>query len=152
MNGETCKRRMVDKTTALLLKEEIKSTAGPLQVCTGHSAGAKPAIHTMSQVFDEEETDGTLLIDTTNTFNQMNKALAMHNIQITCPIMSKYIINTYQSLSRLFLCGGGEILSQEGTTQGDPLAMPWYSVSMSIMIQKTGYKLILLGKRILRRL
>ena len=29
----------------------------------------------------------------------------------------------------------GEILSQEGTTQGDPLAMPWYSVNTSIMIQ-----------------
>ena len=26
-------------------------------------------------------------------------------------------------------------LSQEGTTQGDPLAMPWYSVNTSIMIQ-----------------
>ena len=49
--------------------------------------------------------------------------------------MSKYVINTYQSPSRLFVCGGGEILSQEGTTQGDPLAMPWYSVNTSIMIQ-----------------
>ena len=26
-------------------------------------------------------------------------------------------------------------MSQEGTTQGDPLAMPWYSVNTSIMIQ-----------------
>ena len=33
------------------------------------------------------------------------------------------------------MCGGGVILSQEGTTQGDPLAMPWYSVNTSIMIQ-----------------
>ena len=44
-------------------------------------------------------------------------------------------MNTYRSRSRLFVCGGGEILSQEGTTQGDPLAMPWYSVNTSIMIQ-----------------
>ena len=49
--------------------------------------------------------------------------------------MSKYIINTYRSPSRLFVCGTGEILSQEGTTQGNPLAMPWYSVNTSIMIQ-----------------
>ena len=89
----------------------------------------------MSQVFDEEETDGTLLIDATNRFNQMNRSVAMHNIQITCPVMSKCVINTYQSPSRLFVCGSGETLSQEGNTQGDPLAMPWYSVNMSIMIQ-----------------
>ena len=67
-----------------------------------------------------------------NAFNQMNHSVALHNIQITCKEMSLYIINTYRSPSRLFICGGGEILSQEGTT---PLAMPWYSVNTSIMIQ-----------------
>ena len=133
-------RRIIGKTTALFLKEEIKSAAGPLQVCAGHSAGAEAAIHTMSQVFDEEETDGVLLIDATNAFNQMNRAVAMHNIQITFPIMCKYVINTYRSPSRLFVCGGGEILSQEGTTQGDPLAMPWYSVNTSIMIQNLRFR------------
>ena len=49
--------------------------------------------------------------------------------------MSLYIINTYRSPSRLFICGGGEILSQEGTTQEDLLATLWYSVNTSIMIQ-----------------
>ena len=83
----------------------------------------------------EEETDGTLFIDATNAFNEINRAVAMHNIQITYPIMWKYVINTYQSPSRLFVCGDGEFLSQEGTTQGDPLPMPWYSVNTSIMIQ-----------------
>ena len=89
----------------------------------------------MSQVFVEEGTDGILLIDASNAFNQMNRSVALHNIQITCKEMSLYIINTYRSSSRLFICGGGEILSQEGTTQGDPLAMPWYSVNASVMIQ-----------------
>ena len=43
--------------------------------------------------------------------------------------------NTFISPSRLFICSRGEIPSQEGTTQGDPLAMPWYSVNTCIMIQ-----------------
>ena len=128
-------RRIVGKTIAGFLKEEIKEVVGPLQVCADHSAGSEAAIHAMSQVFVEEGTDGILLIDASNAFNQMNRSVALHNIQITCKEMSLYIINTYRSPSRLFICGGGEILSQEGTTQGDPLAMPWYSVNTSIMIQ-----------------
>lgn len=97
---------------------------GPLQVCAGHNA--------MRQAFEEEGTDGILLIDASNAFNQMNRSVALHNIQKE---MALYVINTYRSPSRLFNRGGGEILSQEGTTQEDPLAMPWYSVNTSIMIQ-----------------
>ena len=93
------------------------------------------AIHAMSQVFEEEGTDGILLIDASNAFNQMNRSAALHNIQIMCKEMALYVINTYRSPSRLFICGEGGILSQEVTTQGDPLAMPRYSVNTSIMIQ-----------------
>ncbi|XP_073243955.1 uncharacterized protein [Porites lutea] len=89
----------------------------------------------MSQVFVEEGTDGILLIDASNAFNQMNRSAALHNMQIMCKEMALYVINTYRSPSRLFTCGGGEILSREGTTQGDPLAMPWYALNTSIMIQ-----------------
>ena len=65
----------------------------------------------------------------------MNGSVALHNIKITCPKMSLYIINTYRKSSRLLIAGGGEILSKEGTTQGDPLAMPWCSVNTSIIIE-----------------
>ena len=44
-------RRIVEKTIAEFLKEEIKDVAGHLQVCAGHSAGLEAAIHAMSQVF-----------------------------------------------------------------------------------------------------
>ena len=128
-------RRIVGKTVSGFLKEKIKEAAGPLQVCAGHNAGAEAAIHAMSQVFVEEGTDGILLIDASNTFNQMNRSAALHNIQIMCKEMALYVINTYRSPSRLLICRGGEILSREGTTQGDPLAMPWYAINTSIMIQ-----------------
>ena len=103
-------RWIVGKTIAGFLKEEIKEAAGPLQVCAGPSAGSEAAIHAMSQVFVEEEIDGILLIDASNAFKQRNKSVARHNIQITCKEISHYIINTYRSPSRLFICGGGEIL------------------------------------------
>ena len=38
------------------------------------------------------------------------------------------LINTYRMPSRLFIIGGGEIKSNEGTTQGDPLAMQFYAL------------------------
>ena len=97
--------------------------------------GSEAAIHAMHQVFNEEGADGVLLIDATNTFNQMNRTVAMHNIRITCKEIALYIINTYRSPSRLFISGGGEISSQEGTTQGDPLAMPWYAINTNLMIR-----------------
>ena len=105
-----------------MFKKEIKEAAGPLQVCAGHIAGSEIAIHAMNQVFNEEGVDGFLLIDANNAFNeQMNRAVARHNIRITCKEIALYVIKTYRSPSRLFVSGGGEIFSQEGTTQGDPL-------------------------------
>jgi len=127
-------RRIIGKTVSAFLKEEIKESAGPLQVCAGYNAGAEAAIHAMGEIFIEEETDGVLLIDASNAFNQMNRSAALHNIQFICKELSLYLINTYRSPSRLFIQGGSEISSQEGTTQGDPLAMPWYSINTSLMI------------------
>ena len=43
----------------------------------------------------------------------------------------------YQHISSSFphsICSGGEIESKEGTTQGDPLAMPWHAVNTEILI------------------
>ena len=80
------------KTVSGFLKEEIEEAAGPLQVCAGHNAGAEAAIHAMSQVFVEEGTDGILLIDASNAFNQMNRSAALHNIQVGTSCMGTYIV------------------------------------------------------------
>ena len=82
----------MEKTIAGFLKKEINGAASPLQVCAGRSAGSEAAIHAMSQTFVEEGTNGILLIDASNVFNQMNRSVALHNIQITCKEMSLYII------------------------------------------------------------
>ena len=115
-------RRIIGKTFSAIFKEERKEAAGPLQVCADHSIGTEAAIHAMSQAFDEEGMDGVLLIDATNAFSQMNRTVDMHNIRFTCKEVALYI-NTYRSPSRLFISGRGEILSQEGATQGDSLVM-----------------------------
>ena len=129
-------RRTIGKTISAFFKEEQKQAGSPLQVCAGFSGGAEAAIHAMNNIFQLEGTDGVLLIDASNAVNWMNRSAALPNILIIFKDskISLYVVNTYRSPSRLLICGGGEILSREGTAQGDPLAMPWYSVNTSIII------------------
>ena len=128
-------RRIIGKSISRLASDAIKDAAGPLQTCAGHGAGAEAAIHAMYTIFKDEGTDAVLLIDATNAFNRLNRTAALHNIQIICPLISTYVVNTYRHPSRLFIAGGKTILSMEGTTQGDPLAMPWYSLCTTTLIQ-----------------
>ena len=48
--------------------------------------------------------------------------------------MSNVLINTY-CLPALFV-GGGVLYSNEGTTQGDPLAMPFYALATIPLLQR----------------
>ena len=52
----------------------------------------------------------------------------LHNIRIIYPIIATYVINSYSCEARLFKSGGEGITSAEGTTQGDPTAMPIYAL------------------------
>ena len=45
-----------------------------------------------------------------------------------CHPFATILTNTYRMASNLFI-DGTSLLSREGTTQGDPLAMPMYVIS-----------------------
>jgi len=92
-------RRIVGKTQSWHTADEIKEATGPLQTCAGHGAGAEAAIHSMRNIFEADSTDAVLLIDTSNAFNRLNRSAAMHNIQIICPEIATYVINTYRNPS-----------------------------------------------------
>ena len=74
-----------------------------------------------------------------NAFNALNRASALHNIRILCPVISVYAINTYSQPARLLITGGKELVSAEGTTQGDPKAMGMYTLSMQPLITALQY-------------
>ena len=89
----------------------------------------------MADIFNEEANDGLLLVDATNAFNAINRAALLHNVRYICPPMSIYIRNCYKHETRLFISGGGQIKSSEGTTQGDPLAMAAYGIGITPLFQ-----------------
>ena len=90
----------------------------------------------MRNIFDEDDTEAILLIDASNAFNSLNRAAALNNIRILCPMVATYTINTYRLPTRLFVLGGQEMKSSEGTTQGDPLSMALYAISLQPLITR----------------
>ena len=81
-------------------------------------------------LYEANETDGVLLIDASNACNALNRQAALNNNWVQCPIIATYAINTYRLSARLLITGGQEILSAEGTTRVDPLAMGLYALSI----------------------
>ena len=69
------------------------------------------------------------MVDADNAFNRLNRNVALHNIQFTCPSLATTIIDIYRTPCELVI-DDNVILSQEGTTQGDPLAMSFYALSV----------------------
>ena len=127
-------RRIICKAALLATKADIQSAAGPLQVCAGHEAGCEAAIHAMQEIFADEETEGVLLVDAKNAFNSLNRGVALHNCRVLCPSLAPILINMYRNNADLFVAGVS-IASQEGTTQGDPLAMAMYALGILPLIR-----------------
>ena len=116
-------RRIIGKCVMNVAKGDVVEASSSLQLCPGEKAGSEAAIHATNTVFEADDTDAVLLIDVSKAFNALNRATALHNIRVLCPVIAFYTINTYGKSARLFINGGKEIVSAEGTTQGDPLAM-----------------------------
>ena len=77
--------------------------------------------------------NAVLLIDAENPFNSVNRKVMF--LKFICPIIATSIINCYATPSRLFIVGMGEILSSQGTTQGDPTAMRAYVLDILPLIK-----------------
>ena len=60
--------------------------------------------------------------------------MTLHNVSIICPSLATALINTYRGDACLFV-DGTVLFSQEGTTQGDPLAMAFYALATLPLIE-----------------
>ena len=128
-------RQIAGKCISWVLRKDIQQVAGPLQAATGLQGGAEAAIHSMKLIFEQDSTDGVILVDASNAFNSLNRKAALHNIRIICPEFSTVLINTYRLPMCMFIQSGEEI-SVESTTQGDNLAMSFYALGTSILLDR----------------
>ncbi|XP_015767149.1 PREDICTED: uncharacterized protein LOC107345921 [Acropora digitifera] len=133
-------RSIMGKCVTKVTKQDVIDASGSLQVCAGHKSGSEAAIHAMRELFQHDNSDAVLLIDASNAFNSLNRAAALHNIRVLCPSIATYAINTYREPARLFIVGGQELRSSEGTKQGDPLAMSLYAISLQLLITQLQVK------------
>ena len=126
-------RRIVGKVVVHSIKEDIITAAGPLQTCAGLKSGIEASIHAMRLIFEDDETEGVLLVDAENAFNNLNRKAAISNIKQLCPSFHRFLANTYQIPAELYVNSNSTadcILSDEGSTQGDVAAMGMYAVGI----------------------
>ena len=128
-------RRIIGKAVLHTIKTDIQEVAGSLQLCAGQPAGCEAAVHAARQLYSEDDTQGILLVDATNAFNSLNRQLALINISHLCPVFSRFIVNTYRSAVNMYI-DGECIISSEGTTQGDPVAMAMYALATVPLINR----------------
>ena len=115
--------------------EKIMSFGSNYQHCLEQKCGIEYAILTLRDQYSKTSADAVLLIDAENAFNSLNRKLALKNIENTCPSLLTAIKNSYSNPSKLFV-NKKTIYSQEGTTQGDPLAMAMYGLAIIPLIKR----------------
>ena len=123
-------RRLCCKAVISAMKNEIQSSAGNLQLCAGQKGGIEAAIHSMVDMFNDEDSHGVIQVDAENGFNKINRNVWLKNLEILCPEIAVLGKNCYAKPARLFVEGGMEISSREGTTQGCPFSMPGYAIGI----------------------
>ena len=128
-------RRIITKATLAVTKMDIQDAVGSMQLCAGQISGTEAAVHAVQSLFQQDETEAILMVGASNAFNSLNRFSALNNIRCLCPSLATILINSYRAPTELFI-DGDVILSREGTTQGDPLAMPFYAIATIPIIKK----------------
>ena len=123
-------RRITGKAVLSVLRKDVEKVAGGLQLCAGQNAGCEAGIHAMVEIFQDENVHGIIQVDASNAFNRINRKVMLKNLEVLCPELATYGKNCYGSPARLFVTGGVEIRSNEGTTQGCPFSMPAYALAI----------------------
>ena len=70
-------RRIIGKVIDWMLKGDGHEVVGPRQTVSGFQGGAEVVIHSMKNILEDNETEAVILVDTSNTFNLLNRVVAL---------------------------------------------------------------------------
>ena len=125
--------RLCAKVMIEVTGDDVQHACLADQICSGLKSGIEASIHAFSEIFNVEAQNGygLLLIDADNAFNTISRPAALWNARVLWPRCSKYLFNAYKGYSLLVISGSKVcLLSKEGVTQGDPLAMLLYGLAV----------------------
>ena len=91
-------RQIISKAVVQVVAPDVQQAIGGVQLCVGHDRanGCEAGVHLMRRPYIDEGVEGVLLVDASNTFNNLNRQMALHNIQAICPSLAAILINTYR--------------------------------------------------------
>ena len=82
----------------------------------------------------DAELSGMTLVDSRIGFNDLRRLAMLCTVQHRWPTGARFLFNCYEHWAQLLLHQPGElpvtILSREGFTQGDPLSMVLYGITL----------------------
>ena len=103
----------------------------------GESQRALGACEFLTQ---ESDPTGTPLVDTRNGFNELSRLAMMWTVRHRWPAGARFAFNCYRHWGQLLLHHMGDptvkILSREGVTQGDPLSMVLYGITLVLLTEE----------------
>ena len=96
--------------------------------------GTQRALEALKFLTQEAELSGTPLVDSRNGFNKLSRLAMLWTLQHRWPEGARFAFNCYRHWAKLLLRQPGElpvtILIREGVTQGDPLYMVLYGITL----------------------
>ena len=102
--------------------------------------GTQQSLEALELINQESGPSGTTLVDARNGFNELSCLVMLWTVQHRWPGGARIAFNCYKHWTQLLLRQPGElpvtILSREGVTQGDPLSMVLYGITLAPLAEE----------------
>ena len=115
--------------------EEVEGREGEEE-----GGGTPRALESLEFLTQEADPSGTTLVDACNGFNMLSRLAMMWTIRHRWPAGARFAFNCYKNWAQILLRQPGElpvtIMSREGVTQGDPISMVLYRITLTPLAEE----------------